>query len=446
MRVSAEFDDSETALAATKALTDEGNIEADDIEIRTAWPLFEEALPPSLQRPMRIRNFVRLLWVLGAISGYTMVWYCQVDYPIHTGGHPIVPIPLNAIITYECAQITGLVMTTFFFFVETNPFRMRPIPFDEDLAWANGQVAVVVGGPRAEAAKGILERGGARLVRTFTTVLLTFALLAAMLMSSGCYVRMRMQTGQGLDGSPIKDSENVNAGYVAGIVSMPWYKDPDVVKMTEPYGRLLEPDTLARMQATHIAHTGTPPEVRSFPNPVPNTFASEKRGEKLYAENCIFCHGAAGHGDGPVSTVYATPPADLSATTRKDLLPPGMAPPGQGQTDGDLYWTITVSPVSQSMPAFGAKLKPADRFYIVRYLRKLQRDAGNPIPPPRDAKPLAKVPGAVPSAAPSAAPTAEASAAPAEQPGTAPSESPSGGATEQPAAGASEAPTASPTE
>src|SRR5437868_5068281 len=106
MRISAEFDDPEVAMVAARALSDEGEIAADDIEIRSAWPLFEEALPPHFHRPMRIRNFVRFLWVIGAISGFSMVWYCQTDYKIITSGHPIVPVPIDAIITYECAQIT----------------------------------------------------------------------------------------------------------------------------------------------------------------------------------------------------------------------------------------------------------------------------------------------------------------------------------------------------
>lgn len=393
MRISAEFDDPDTALVAARALTEEGRIEADDIEIRSAWPLFEEALPPHFHRPMRIRNFVRFLWVCGAIAGFTMVWYCQTDYPIITGGHPIVPVPIDAIITYECAQLTALIMTTVFFFLETNIFRARPIPAEEDLAVSNGQVAVVVGGPSVETAKGILERGGARLVRTFTSIVLTLLLGAIVFFGSGCAVRMRTQTGHGQLGSSIKDQENPNAGYVSGIVSMPWAKDPNIAQMPEPFGRLLSRDAFDQLRIAYMAHTGTPIEVKNFPNPTDNTMKTLERGQQVYSENCGFCHGSGGKGDGPVGALYAIPPADLTGTARKDLLPPGIAPKGLGQTDGDLYWTITVSPVSNSMPSFGTKLSSMDRFYVVRYIRKLQRDAGAPIPPPKDAsKPSAAAP------------------------------------------------------
>lgn len=477
MRVSAEFDDTDAALAAAKALTDEGAIAADDIEIRSAWPLFEEALPPHFHRPMRIRNYVRLMWVFGAIAGFTLVWYCQTDYPVRTSGHAIVPIPINAIITYECAQITALIMTTFFFFIETNLFRMRPIPEEEDLAVGNGQLAIVVGGPNAEAAKPILERGGARAVRTYASVAVAFLMMLS-LFTTGCgqlgpseflhqvtqfpQVRMRTQTGHGVPGWPldpnrawpIKDQENINAGYDPGIVSMPSHKDPDIAQMTEPYGKLLLPAELERQQREHPGRS-TPAEVKSFPNPVPNTVAAEERGKVLYEQNCTFCHGAAGHGDGNVASIYAIQPAAVSGKGRPDLLPPGVAPAGQGNTDGDLYWSITVAPPSMVMPAFGSKLAPMDRFYIVRYLRKLQRDAGAAIPPAAQTaeKPAAEgthgAHGApaheTPAASPAEektgeAPSAEASAPAAETASGEPAESPAAEAS----APAAEAPSAAP--
>lgn len=437
MTVSAEFDDTDVALAAAKALTDEGVVAADDIEIRSAWPLFEEALPPHFHRPMRIRNFVRFLWVCGAIAGFSLVWFCQTDYPIRTSGQAIVPVPIDAIITYECAQITGLIMTTFFFFIETNVFRMRPIPEEEDLAVGNGQLAVVVGGPNAEKARAILERGGARAVRTFSSVAMAFLLLLS-LFTTGCgkltvgelfqqiseapQVRMRTQTGHGVPGWPldkdrawpIKDQENVNAGYDPGVYSMPTRKDPDIAALTEPYGKLLEPSELDRQQLLHPSHS-TPAEVIAFANPTAATVASENRGKVVYEQNCQFCHGIAGKGDGPVGEKLAIPPASIA--DRPDLLPPGLGS-GKGSTDGDLYWTLTVGPQSHAMPAFGTKLDPMDRYYVVRYIRALQRNAGAKIPA-LSAQGAPKAEGEKPAA--EAAPKAEA-------------EKPAGEGGEQPAA------------
>src|SRR5690348_16968862 len=136
MRVSATFEELEAAVLAHKAVLDAG-VEPENIEIRSSYPTFEEPLPPHRHRPMHIRNWVRFLWVCGAIGGFSMVAFCQMDYPIVTSGHPIVPIPIDAIITYECAQITALIMTCTFFFIETKTFRQRPIPQEEDLDVAN---------------------------------------------------------------------------------------------------------------------------------------------------------------------------------------------------------------------------------------------------------------------------------------------------------------------
>lgn len=36
------------------------------------------------------------------------------------------------------------------------------------------------------------------------------------------------------------------------------------------------------------------------------------RGQMLFMENCIACHGAEGRGDGPLAAGLTTPPADLT--------------------------------------------------------------------------------------------------------------------------------------
>jgi hypothetical protein len=93
MRISADFEDLESAVLAHKAVLKDAEVDPENIEIRSAWPLFEEPLPPHRHRPMRIRNIVRGLWVCGAIGGFSLASLAQLDYPIVTSGHPIVPIP-----------------------------------------------------------------------------------------------------------------------------------------------------------------------------------------------------------------------------------------------------------------------------------------------------------------------------------------------------------------
>jgi mono/diheme cytochrome c family protein len=439
MRVSAEFENYEEAMVAHKALVEEAEIEGENIEFRSPYPVFEEPLAPHRHRPMRMRNMVRFLWVCGAIGGFSMVAYCQKIYPIKTGGHPIVPLPIDAVITYECAQITALVSTMVLFFIETKTFRQRPIPHEEDLAWANGNCVLVVDGPKAESAKDLLEKR-AKTVRIFSTVLAFLGMLLLACTQTGCVqVRMRTQPA-------IKDSKAPNAPYMAGIVSMPWYKDPDVPGMEEPYGRILEPPVLAQVKKQFPVYPGSksnaPASVHNFPNPIPNDAANLKRGELLFQENCQFCHGVKGRGDGPVGQIYAPQPADIAG--RADLV--------KEKTDGDLFWTLTVAP--STMPPFGNKMSAFDRWTIVRYVRYLQREAnGMKGPAPsNEPAPVSSPAGgqsAAPSLNPSTAPTPAASnAAPSEgtSGGTSSSSSPSGAASpsgESGATGASGASSAS---
>ncbi|AXI47637.1 cytochrome C [Sulfitobacter sp. SK012] len=40
-------------------------------------------------------------------------------------------------------------------------------------------------------------------------------------------------------------------------------------------------------------------------------------GETLFIENCVSCHGVAGHGDGPLAADLDTPPADLTQISKR---------------------------------------------------------------------------------------------------------------------------------
>lgn len=420
MRISAEFEQYEDALVAHRALVDEIKVDPENLEIRSPYPLPEDAIPPHRHRRMRMRNWVRFLWVCGAISGFTLAAGTQLDYPIKTAGHPIVPIPINAIITYECGMITGLVSTCILFFLETRTFRNRPIPQREDLAVANGDCALVVDGPMVEKARERLQGArGVRTVRTYTSFLAVVGLLLLTLSMSGCTVRMRNQPA-------IRDSERPTVSAAAGVSSMPWWKDPDVEGLPEPYGRLLTPHQFATLRAKYpvMAAQGgrsTPVEVASFANPVPDDPKSLAYGQQLFTENCTSCHGDQGKGDGKMADIYLPKPANLS---RQDLV---------NESDGQLYWTISMAPLG--MPPFATRMSGIDRFTLVKHLRKLQKDAGmNPntggptnMAPPAAASPTPSPTIKLPDMDPSPAPASpSASPAPATSPVPAPPTVPSG--------------------
>jgi mono/diheme cytochrome c family protein len=95
----------------------------------------------------------------------------------------------------------------------------------------------------------------------------------------------------------------------------------------------------------------------------PTEFAATAivRGARLFAANCIECHGAEGRGDGAQAKALPVQPADLTATHF------------QTHTDGDLYWFIghgfATSDGTTTMPGFAGKLSSEGIWDVIDFLR-----------------------------------------------------------------------------
>ena len=94
-------------------------------------------------------------------------------------------------------------------------------------------------------------------------------------------------------------------------------------------------------------------------NPVAVSESSLAAGQKIYLKRCVQCHGKTGNGDGPDAADLGIHPAKLSN------------PAIQQQTDGELFWKITVG--KKPMPNYGTRLSATDRWNGVNYLRTLGR-------------------------------------------------------------------------
>jgi mono/diheme cytochrome c family protein len=103
-------------------------------------------------------------------------------------------------------------------------------------------------------------------------------------------------------------------------------------------------------------------------NPRSRTAESINRGRIVYETYCLVCHGAAGRGDGPVSSLGGGPfPAVRNLTD--DV--------ARGRSDGYLYGVlIDATAMGRGlMPRYGDKVKGSDRWDVVNYVRTLQLQA-----------------------------------------------------------------------
>jgi mono/diheme cytochrome c family protein len=98
-------------------------------------------------------------------------------------------------------------------------------------------------------------------------------------------------------------------------------------------------------------------DLRNVMNPVRSDSASLARGQLVYEQYCIVCHGPAGHSDGTVVPKFVPPP-DLTAD------------PTRQRSDGYLYAMIRQG--RGIMPRYGDKIRGADRWNVVNYVRRLQ--------------------------------------------------------------------------
>ena len=102
-------------------------------------------------------------------------------------------------------------------------------------------------------------------------------------------------------------------------------------------------------------------------NPLPLNEENLNRGQQLYAQKCLVCHGPTGKADGPIIGKFPPPPSYASDRVRQ-------------LTEGNLYHSITVG--VGLMGAYGPMLGPTDRWKLVHYVqhlvKELEKEKGTP--------------------------------------------------------------------
>jgi putative copper export protein/mono/diheme cytochrome c family protein len=117
----------------------------------------------------------------------------------------------------------------------------------------------------------------------------------------------------------------------------------------------------------------------------PTEFAATAivHGAKLFAANCVSCHGAGGRGDGPIAQSLPLRPADLTAEHFWT------------HSDGELYWFISqgfrAENGTAAMPGYAGVLSSSARWDLIDYLHarnagESMRESGrwrHPLPAPQ---------------------------------------------------------------
>lgn len=93
-------------------------------------------------------------------------------------------------------------------------------------------------------------------------------------------------------------------------------------------------------------------------NPLPRNAQTLARGQQMFNNYCVACHGDRGHGDGPV-----VPPFPIPKSLQSDAM--------MKWRDGHIFHVITKG--QGAMPAYAQQIQPKDRWAIIHYVRALQR-------------------------------------------------------------------------
>jgi mono/diheme cytochrome c family protein len=390
MRVCAEFEEHFTALAAHKHLVDEG-LDPQEIEIRSPYPLPEHPIPPHRTGPYNMRAAARFMWAVAVLCGFSFVTFTQYEWaPVSvTNGHPLIPIPITMIVTYECGMITAILTTTFMFFLETFKFRQLVPPLEEDMPVAIGYIALVVGGRSADRAMKLLEGKGARSVVSYAFMFMLLGMLtgcsqfnmrkqdviksteAAAELAPPLSVRMPSAAEQVVSSPPtiglqVAGDEKLFYDYRASLARAmreAQAKDPHASEtmkaMNEAEARLKAEGQYPKMYELKNRQAEVEAGIAGWVNPVKPTAENLDRGNKLFATNCALCHGAKGEAPGKVGECCLPKPPAIGTKYNNSSKP-----------DGYFYYNIYCG--KNNMPPFGYKLTPEEIATIVLHVRQLQ--------------------------------------------------------------------------
>ncbi len=135
----AAFDSPSDAKHALEQLAEAG-VPAGDIEVRSSIPLPHDVRPVGLEVRSRVPLMAVLGGMLGGSAAFLLTSFTSRDYPLPTGGMPIVPLPTAGVITFEGLALGAILCAVGTVFFECRLPRLggmlggHPGPLDQLLA------------------------------------------------------------------------------------------------------------------------------------------------------------------------------------------------------------------------------------------------------------------------------------------------------------------------
>ena len=158
------FQEVDTAVKAIEALRAAG---MKDLE--TYSPLPQHELEHALHRPQSpVRMFTLVGGLTGAAAGFALAIWTALDWPLVTGGKPIISLPAFVVIAFELTILIGALSTVVGLFIHA---RLGPPGKDlaYDPSFSAGKFGVLVDAPAGQGseARRILEEAGAQEVQAW---------------------------------------------------------------------------------------------------------------------------------------------------------------------------------------------------------------------------------------------------------------------------------------
>lgn len=113
-----------------------------------------------------VRLFTLVGGLTGAATGFAFTAFASMDWPLVTGGKPILSMPAYVIIAFEMTILFGVLFTVIGVFWNMRvPSLKSDVVYDPELSAGRYGVYVTASGDRLGAAKQILEASGPALLQ-----------------------------------------------------------------------------------------------------------------------------------------------------------------------------------------------------------------------------------------------------------------------------------------